>query len=126
MSEFSTIPWLTLVGIADRGLPYKERVILRTALEVDLGRFALVCGPSTPEGGIVPSKEHFFKFDNGVVRQDSWVLVYSSPGKSVISYVPQSNEPVLVLHWGAPTTLFHNATWTVGLIEVSGLAVAAL
>lgn len=126
MTNFASIFGLELRGILDRGIPNKERIVLRAEIPMHLGNFALICGPATAEGGLVPSSSFFLKLDGRDLKEGTWVIVYTCPGSTRSTTIESNGDPVLVLHWDKPNTIFHAKDWTVAAIEISGISVAPL
>jgi hypothetical protein len=79
MALLSTISELTLVGVADRGVPNKERIVLRPMETVNVGEFALIVGVISTENGFFPLPDLFFWPGNIEISPPSWLYVYTAP-----------------------------------------------
>lgn len=93
-------------GVADRGEPNKERIILRPRIPINLQNFILGIAIARPDGVLLPVWNNVYYFDDIVVDAFSWVIVYTGPGKSEISVLPTTREKAYSFHWGQPQVVF--------------------
>lgn len=122
MALLPTISELTLVGVADRGVPNKERIVLRPMETVNVGEFALVVGVvSAEEGGFVPLPDMFFWPGNIEISPPSWLYVYTAPGTYNVSKITSTNHPVHVCHWGKKQVVFTHDSIQPALIRLGGI-----
>jgi len=119
--NFVTLPEVGLMAVWDAGQPNKERIAMRFLFPVNLGPYALVCGPRTPMGSVLVSSAHFLKLPDREVAGATWVVVYTGNGIDRDSTMLGSGEPAIVLHWGQKKTLFGASGWAPALLEVSGI-----
>ncbi|WP_163934368.1 hypothetical protein [Paraferrimonas sp. SM1919] len=72
---------LEMKSIRDRGIPDKERVVMRALARIDIGQFALIeAGYSN--GEINTETGDCFWFPDKVIDEGDWVVLYTKPGKS--------------------------------------------
>jgi hypothetical protein len=116
-----TISELSLVGVADRGVPNKERVVLRPTETVNAGEFALIAVWVSPEGHYLPIPDTFFWTGNIEIAPPSWLYVYTAPGTYSVSKIKKTNQPVHVCHWGRKQVLFHDERIQPALIRLGGI-----
>ncbi|HEY2799900.1 MAG TPA: hypothetical protein VGI85_04855 [Chthoniobacterales bacterium] len=98
---------LSLFGVADRGQPNRERVILKANTSVNLQYFMLGAGISTDNEFVRPFNNSIYYFDDLVVAAGAWIIVYTGAGQKKISQIPPQNEVAMIYHWGCQTVLFH-------------------
>lgn len=97
---------LALIGVADAGVPNKERVILRPTQLVDVRHFAIVAGLHNPAtGGANVLYDTGFWFPEHTLTPPSWILVYTGEGESQNTVAP-NGERVITYFWGRKHTLF--------------------
>lgn len=117
---------IALVGVADRGIPNRERIILRCLQRIDTSPFALLVGlhqEAHGQSAVMPAKDHFFWFGSAMLEKDDWILVYTGSGtarKSVL--LGTANDPVYLLYWGMSTTIFANSLMVPTLIRFGGVS----
>ena len=96
-----------VIGVADRGVPNKERVLLRPLVSTNLQNFVLAVGyPDSDFERIIPIRDFVYFFDNVVVEASSWVAVYTGPGQTEVSRMPTTLEKAYSYHWGHKSLLF--------------------
>lgn len=120
MIVIPTIVEIALMGVANRGVPNKERVVLRPTEPVQLGEFALISVARNVDNNGVPLVDGFFWFGELQVSPPSWVYVYTGPGYYTASHISGSDVPVHVYHWGRKTTMFSDAVHP-ALIRLGGV-----
>jgi hypothetical protein len=121
MALLPTISELILVGVADRGVPNKERIVLRPTEAVNAGEFALIAVWISPEGHYYPIADTFFWPGNIQITPPSWLYVYTAPGTYSVSKIPKTNHPVHVCHWGRKEVMFHEDNVQPALIRLGGI-----
>ena len=99
---------LYLVGAIERGVPNKERIVLRVAEAVNLGQFGVLLGVRVAPGLAVPIKDNFFWFGDGMVAQGDWLFIYTGLGKPQVANVPNSPERIFTLYWGRKQVILQN------------------
>lgn len=97
---------LTLVGVADAGVPNEERIGLRPTEPVNLAQFGLMVGLSHPNGAVTPLRDNFFWFGELIIEPPSWVVVYTGRGQYQESVLRDSGHKLYALYWGRPSTMF--------------------
>ena len=108
-----TTPWLfmpdlSLLGVADPGVPNRERVVIRPTQTASLYATGIAVGVIDPRsGGASPIFDHTFWFPNVVVRPPSWVFVFTGPG-SPSETKNQNGETIRSFFWNRQETIFAN------------------
>ena len=96
---------LRVEGIYDRGVPNKERVVLRVNTIINMGQFGLFLGVRQQQGAAFPIRDNFFWFGDGYVAAGDWIFVYTGPGEARTSELPGSTQKLYSLHWGRQNTI---------------------
>lgn len=105
-----TITELTIIGVADRGVPNRERILLRPAEAVNLQAFFITLGVRAEQPGMIrPLHDHVFWFPEEIVSPPSWIVVYTGPGSPGKSTIPESGQPAYTFHWGKQQTVLNDA-----------------
>jgi len=97
---------LTIVVVADVGVPNQERIVIRPTQSVNLAGFGLYVGQLLPNGMIRPYPDHFLWFGEIFVAPPSWIIIYTGPGNFQQTRLPNAGEEAYVFHWGKNFTLF--------------------
>jgi len=118
------IPELELLGVADRGVPNRERVVLRSHGHVQMGGYALFLGiRSHAPGFALPVRDSMFWLGDGPVRPDDWVIVFTGSGTPSNTQMPDAPGKIYLLYWGRPTTIFHDPQVVTMLLRLGGVSV---
>lgn len=113
---------LEMHGVADPGVPNKERIYLHAAVDVELGAFFLVTGWQRPDGAASPFGDVYWLSRGLRIAGGYWVIVYTGPGEQKMTRL-DSGEPCLVLHWGKQNTLFNLPQIVPVLCRLGGIAI---
>jgi len=101
---------ISIIGVFDRGEPNLERIVLRTNTWVNLSEYGMMIGILGPHNLASPIYDHLYYFKTETfLIPDSWIFLYTGPGKDISSKMPDSEEPAYIFHWGKPFTVF---AWT--------------
>jgi hypothetical protein len=112
-------PELSLIGLADAGIPNKERIILRPTQATALNIYALSIGMFDPTtGGARPLFDHIFWFPEKIVYPPSWIMVFTGPGEP--REVTHDGEHVHTFFWSKPTVVFSDARLVPVLVRMGG------
>lgn len=101
-----TVFELAMVGVVDRGVPNRERIVLRPTENVNLHAFFLTLAVRAMNGMVQPLQDNVFWFPELVVTPPSWVVVYTGPGTQQKTVMPDSHQLAHTLHWGKMHTVF--------------------
>jgi hypothetical protein len=113
---------LSLLGVADRGVPNQERVILRPTEPVDLGRFAVLVGFTQDNGLVLPLWDNMFWFGELTVPTPSWIFLFTGPGQFQFSTIPGSQQPAYSFHWGRRITVFNDPKLVPLIVSIAAVA----
>jgi hypothetical protein len=97
---------LSIRGVADRGVPNRERIILYNFAAVNLQNFIMGIGHTTDDQLVTPFFGYVYYFDDIVIPAKSWVIVYTGPGQHQVSKLPPNDEIAFIYHWGLNSVLF--------------------
>jgi len=114
---------LTLVGVYERGVPNRERLVFQPTQTIDIGQFGILLGVTGSPGMAFPIRDNFFWFGNGVVSSGDWVLVYTCAGKPTGSIIPNTNSKVYTVFWGRPTVIFSDPSIVPVLFRMDAVSV---
>jgi hypothetical protein len=108
MFLFSPIHELSIVTVADPGVPNMERIVIRPTENVNLGQFGMAAGirQEAEPNLVLPLTNSFFWFPSHVVEPPSWIFLYTGPGTTELTTLTGTSETAYVFHWGAETTIF--------------------
>ena len=118
-----TIHELTVVGVADAGVPNRERIVLRPTQAVDLAEFGLFIGIKTTLDMVTPAPDLFFWFGELTVHPPAWIVIYTGSGQYQQSIVPGTTDTAHTYHWGRPHTLFHTPEVVPVLFRLGGIEI---
>ena len=114
----SKVP-LEIISVVDRGVPNHERVNLRVNSRVFLGEYFIYAGISLPNDRALPLANVSLWLGEDTIDAGSWVVIYTGPGESKLTtQMKDTKEPVIVLHWNYPTTIFQGQTIVPVLIKI--------
>ena len=110
MLTLPELPELNLLGVADPGVPNKERIILRPNSFVELQRYfvGLAWLTDPANGFVLPYQDRIFYFSEAYPAQGDWIVLYTGKGERTTSELPTTGETAHSFFWGADTVLFHS------------------
>lgn len=94
---------LTIVGVYDRGVPNRERIVLAANQQVNMGQYGLMIGIRGPEATAVPIRDNLLWFGDGLVNKGDLIFAYTGPGAPRVTPVPNNPERLITVHWGRST-----------------------
>ncbi len=97
---------ITVIGVADPGVPNQERVLLRPMEGVALNGFGIAVGVPGPNGGAYALYDNVFWFPAMIVSPPSWIIVFTGRGTNTETTLP-SGERAHLFYWLRPYTIFH-------------------
>jgi hypothetical protein len=115
---------LSVRGVADRGIPNKERILIYSFSVIDLQNFILGIGYTADDRFVTPFRQHVYYFDDIIIPAQSWIVVYTGPGQSQVSKLPPGNEVAFIYHWGLPSVVFRQTEVVPILFRVSEISFA--
>lgn len=118
-----TIHEIAIFGVFDRGVPNKERIILRPTEIVDLGGFGLYIGKMMPNNMIWPYPDNFLWLGNLIVQPPAWIFIYTGLGQFQESKLPITGHQAYTYHWGKKFTVFDDPQSVPVLFKYSGIAI---
>jgi len=101
---------LKILGVYDRGIPNKERIVITVEASVNMGQFGLMLGVRAQNASATPITDNMFWFGDGFVRKGDMLFLYTGPGHATTNQIPNSLASFYSLHWGKMTTVFANPT----------------
>lgn len=115
---------LTLVGVYERGIPNQERIVFRATQTVDVGQFGIILGIKNSPGMAVPIRDNFFWFGDGILNDGDWVFLYTCPGKSTGSVIPNTDSKLYTVFWGRKKVVLSDSNIVPMLIRLDAVTVA--
>jgi hypothetical protein len=117
---------LSLRGVADRGIPNRERILIYSFSVIDLQNFILGIGYTADDRVVTPFRQYVYYFDDVVVPAQSWIVVYTGPGQTQVSKLPPpGNEIAFIYHWGLSSVVFQQTEVVPILFRVSEMNFAS-
>lgn len=116
---------LELFGIYDRGVPNRERIVLRAHRPVDLSNYALLLGIRGKHGSIVPAPDQFQWLGATRVEGPAWVFVYTGPGQPTVTLETTTKEPAHSIYWNKPSVIFTDPQLIAALVYMSPVQIWA-
>ena len=125
MLQLPNLSELHLVGVADRGVPNKERIIFRPREVVELQRYFVGLGFVTDatKGLFLPHKDRIFYFPEAYPTESDWVVLYTGKGQETTSELPTTGETAHTFFWGAENVLFTQSQVIPTLFRIGALQI---
>jgi len=118
------VPELSIIGVADPGVPNNERIILRPTEPLNLARFCLVLGVRNPDGSTAPLPDHFLWLGELEVTVPSWIVIFTRAGVNQHRVAfPGLEGTSYVLHWGKSVTVLGGGGIVPSIFRIGGFLV---
>lgn len=117
---------LSIVGVYDRGIPNKERIVLFAKVSVNVGQFGVMLGIRGEGRTATPIRDNLLWFGDGWVNPGDWIFIYTGPGVLRASTLPNSTARVISTHWGRSTTVLHDQRVVPILFKIESVQVSAI
>lgn len=124
MIRITDITDIELFGVYDRGVPGKERVVIKVLNDLNIGEYALVIGMQESSGAAVPLYDHFFWFGVGYLKASQWIHVYTGIGRPTSGKGEITKEDIFNVYWGKEKTVFDLKPIVPVLIKIGEIVVA--
>jgi hypothetical protein len=111
-------------GIADAGVPNRERVVLQTRTTLNLLGYALIAGIPNGPNEIYPIHDNIFWFPQVTVDANTWIAVHSDKGDVRHTKHEQTGEPLIILHWQREKVMFQNPGVGVAIVKAGEVFIA--
>ena len=106
-------PELEIFGVYDRGIPNKERIVLRANLDTNLSTYCLVLGFTGGNPNIIfPVSDHFLWLGNIIAAQNSWIFIFTGPGTPAVTQEINTKFPVQNIFWNKRNVVLDNQDLT--------------
>jgi hypothetical protein len=99
---------LRITAIADRGNHEKERIVMRAALDGDVGKYALFRSLINANSEPTTEVTDLFWFPDKAIKANDLVVLYTKPG-TTSERLPTSGKTAHFYYWGKPRAL-----WSLG------------
>ncbi|ACT50263.1 hypothetical protein [Methylovorus glucosotrophus] len=96
---------IEIFGVYDRGVPNKERVVLRVTQTLNLANYFLIVGLAH-ENNIWPFNDSFLWLTNIEVVGPAWVFIYTGKGTPRVELEMNTKQPLHALYWGKEKVIF--------------------
>jgi hypothetical protein len=116
---------MTVFDVADRGVPNQERIVIRANGPVSLGRYGLMLGVKASFGSAFPIRDNLLWFGDAALWEGDWLFVYTGPGESRVSQIPNTNGRIVSVHWGRAQTILQNQALVPILFRLDAVQVPA-
>ncbi len=97
-----------LLGVYDRGIPNKERVVIKADDYAELSRFFVGVGIRQPAYSVNPINDNSLWMGSGFVSPGDWIFVYTGTGLPRADKIPNQKNTIYTLHWGRSGVLFQS------------------
>ena len=114
---------IQLMGVYDRGVPNSERIVVHATEPTQMGEYGLLVGIQQEPNVATPIPDVFFWFGTGIVKANSYLLVYTGSGEGLVTTLQGSGDPAYIVHWGRRSTLFADSRVVPILIHIDGVGV---
>lgn len=115
---------LKIIGVEDRNIPNKERIVIQPTIQVNLAQFGLFLGHRHPNDTVTPLPDQFFWFGEVTIQPLSWIFVYTGPGKFRQTTEQNTGAPAYVFHWGKQTTVLGHQDIAPTIFRLDGILIA--
>jgi hypothetical protein len=112
---------LSIRSVADRGVPNSERILIYSLGSINLQNFIVGIGYTGDNQLVTPIPGYVYYFDDIVVPEFSWIVIYTGPGQKQVSKLPSTGEIAFTYHWGSPNVLFQQPGIVPILFRISEL-----
>jgi hypothetical protein len=123
-SYIPQIDELRLLGVYDRGIPNKERIVLKAKQNLDIGWYALILSIRGPSPGhATPMRDSLYWFGSGNVAANDWLFIYTGTGTD--TKIPSNDKTctLFIQFWNRPQTIFHNKQIVPVLWRLNGITI---
>ena len=109
---------LEIVGIQDRGVAYRERVLLRALADANLSYYVIIATSySTPQALSTKMKATYW-FPPKAVRAGDSITVYTGPGVNS-SQINANGNTDHIFYWELPSTVWKHIGECATVFEVN-------
>lgn len=110
---------IEIFGVYGRGVPNKERIILRAYAPLDLKNYALILGYELPGDTVLPYPDNFLWLGPSVVEIPSWIFVYTGSGRNGLTQEVNTKDPVHNIYWNKDEVLLSDHRVLPTLIRIN-------
>ena len=96
---------LEVFGVYDRGVPNRERIVLRANRPIELTRYALLLGVEGRDQSFIPLRDEFLWLGTQFIATPGWVFVYTGDGQGGVSQETFTKDPIYMLFWQKPSVI---------------------
>jgi hypothetical protein len=122
MIQFRQIDELVLEGVYDRGVPNRERIVLRPTQRIRLAEYIVTLALKLPGGLVRPITDNMFWFTEEIsIEPPYWVFLYTGPGETRFTTLLNTKEPALVVHWGRQATVLSSESIDPVIFHLEGM-----
>jgi len=124
MIRFDFIEELEVVGVADPGVPNKERILLRTKWEIEnIQAFMVGLGvlSSEEDAQVTPLRNYVFYFTHCRPEVNSWIILYTGNGEPQTTEIPTTGQRAYTFFWGFDRVLFKNPKVVPMVLRIAGI-----
>jgi hypothetical protein len=116
---------LAIVGVFDRGIPNRERIVIVPQQQVNLGQYGLMLGLRASGNTAVPIRDNLLWFGDGFVDTSDMLFIYTGPGEPRATAIPNGRGRIISVHWGRGTVLFGDPNFVPILFRIDAVTIPA-
>ena len=120
-----TIPELDLLGVYDRGIANKERIVLRVVSALDIGAYLIILGWRGKDSGqhVTPLPNSMYWFGSGSLQANDWLFLYTGQGTAEKMPPSDKHGNLFINYWGKDKTVFNSAEVVPVLWRMNGITI---
>lgn len=97
---------LEILSVVDRGVPNKERFMLKTAQPIHTERYYVGLGIAFEDGSASPINDNLFWLGRGFLSPADLLIVYTGRGFPNSHEMPNQDGKIFTLFWGKRNVVF--------------------
>lgn len=109
---------IQIMSLTDAGVPNQERLILRAALNENIGRYVIFDTVQTGPGKIRGTPKNAYWFPDRDIRAGDTIILYTKGGQN--NQISNSDgTTTFIFYWGKDSTLWGQPESSAALLKVS-------
>lgn len=123
MAYPSVITELSMIGLADAGVPNQERILIRPMESIALNGFGIALGTNlNAPGGPMALFDNVFWFPAAIVTPPAWIIVFTGRGTPAEHVLP-GGEKAYSFYWQRALTMFNDPSLAPILFRASTIMI---
>ncbi len=116
---------IEIVEVADRGVPNRERILLRAKETCQANSFFLGLGIARAQSTADPINDNMFWLGGGVFLPGDWMFVYTGRGMPNIHEIPNQTGKIFTYFWGKSSVVFSSKEIIPYLVQIGAAQIAS-